>query len=312
MASRPFRFGAQVGGAGSAKEWVDIAREAEALGYSSLMMPDHFGEQLAPMPALGAVAAATSTLRFGALVFDNDYRHPLMLAKEAATLDLLSDGRLELGIGAGWMRTDYEAAGMTYDEPKVRVDRFEEGLQVLKGLFADGPFSFSGRHYTVTEHEGTPKPVQRPHPPIIIGGGGRRVLSIAAREADIVGVNPKLTSGAVDSSIQGNTTPDATREKVAWVREAAGERFDQIELNILVGFAMLTDDRKAIAESMGATFGLSPDEAIRSVPITLVGTVDQMCEDLEWRRQEYGFSYVVFDGGSWRAMAPVVERLTGR
>ena len=151
--------------AGSSKEWAESARKVEDLGYSSLTMPDHFNEQLAPVPALMAVAAATSTLRIGTLVFDNDYKHPLVLAKECATLDLLSDGRLELGLGAGWMRTDYEQSGIRYDPPKVRVDRFEEALHVLKGLFADGAFSHAGEHYTITEHDGQPKPLQRPHPP---------------------------------------------------------------------------------------------------------------------------------------------------
>ena len=175
---RRFRFGAQLSRAPEATgaSWADQARKAEALGYSTLLMPDHFGDQLAPVPAIMAAADATTTLRVGALVFDNDYRHPLVLAKEAATIDLLSDGRLELGLGAGWMRTDYEQSGIGYDPPAVRVDRFDEGVQVLKGLLAaDGPYSFSGKHYTIAEHIPTPRPTQRPHPPLVIGGGGRRV-----------------------------------------------------------------------------------------------------------------------------------------
>src|SRR2546422_4083660 len=160
MAARPFRFAAQIAGAGSAREWADHARKAEDLGYSTLTMPDHFGDQLAPMPALVAAADATTHLRVGTLVFCNDYKHPLVLAKEAATLDLLSDGRLELGLGAGWMRSDYDASGIPYDPPATRVERFEEGLAVIKGLLGGGPFSFSGNHYTITAHEGTPKPVQ--------------------------------------------------------------------------------------------------------------------------------------------------------
>src|ERR1019366_8791467 len=173
--ARKFRFAAQLSKApdGTARSWAEQARKAEDLGFSTLLMPDHFGDQLAPVPALMAAADATTTLRVGALVFDNDYRHPLVLAKEAATIDLLSGGRLELGLGAGWMRSDYDESGISYDDPAVRVDRFEEGLAVITGLLeAEGAFSFSGEHYTVTEHTATPRPAQRPRPPLIIGGGG--------------------------------------------------------------------------------------------------------------------------------------------
>src|SRR5271165_7356386 len=147
---RKFRFAAQLskGPDGSGASWAQQARRAEDLGYSTLLMPDHFGDQLAPVPALAAAAAATSTLRLGALVFGNDYRHPVVLAKEAATLDVLSEGRFELSLGAGWMRTDYEQAGITYDHPAVRVARFEEAVKVVNGLLrTDGPFSFHGTHY---------------------------------------------------------------------------------------------------------------------------------------------------------------------
>ena len=162
------------------------------------MMPDHFGDQLAPVPALAAVAAATTTLRMGSLVFGNDYRHPLVLAKEAATLDVLSEGRFELSLGAGWMRTDYDESGITYDPPRVRVDRFEEAITILNSLLrSDGPFSFDGEHYQVHEHTLLPWPVQQPGPPLIIGGGGKRILSFAARNADIVSINVNLRDGTV-------------------------------------------------------------------------------------------------------------------
>jgi probable F420-dependent oxidoreductase len=309
--TRPFRFAAQISNAAGAKEWADAARQAEDLGYSTLTMPDHFGDQLAPVPALMAAADATTTLRIGTLVFDNDYKHPLVLAKEAATLDLLSDGRLELGLGAGWMRTDYDQSGIAYDPPKTRVDRFEEGIAVMKGLFGDGPFSFGGAHYTITEHDGLPKPVQRPHPPLIIGGGGQRVLSIAAREADIVSVNPDLRAGLGGAETAPDTTPERTAQKIAWIKEAAGDRFADIELNVLIGFCMVTDDPDSIATAMAPTFGIDADE-VRHVPICLVGPIEWMIDELQRRREEWGFSYVGFDGGSWQAMAPVVSALAGR
>ncbi len=306
---RRFRFAAQASSAPSAREWVEAARKVEDLGYSTLTMPDHFGDQLAPVPAMMAAADATTTLRIGTLVFDNDYRHPLVLAKEAATLDLLSDGRLELGLGAGWMRTDYEQSGIPYDTPAVRVDRFEEGVAVVKGLLGEGPFSFTGRHYTVSGHEGRPRPVQQPHPPLIIGGGGRRVLSIAAREADTVSVNPDLRQGLGGVETAPTITPARTTEKLGWVREAAGDRFGDLELNVLVGFCLITDDARSMAEAMAPAFGVPPDEALH-VPICLVGTVDAMVEELVWRREEWGFSYIGIEG-DWEAFAPVVSALAG-
>jgi probable F420-dependent oxidoreductase len=247
----------------------------------------------------------------GALVFDNDYRHPLVLAKEAATVDVLSGGRFELSLGAGWMRTDYEQSGIPYDPPAVRVDRFEEGVQVLKGLLSsDGPYSFSGRHYSITDHVASPRPVQRPRPPLTIGGGGRRVLSIAAREAEVVGINVNLHQGTGGPETAPDASPESTRRKVGWVREAAGDRFDELELNTLIGFGMVTDDRRSIADAMAAHFGIDPAE-VPHVPLALVGTVDEMVEELEWRRAEYQISYCSIEADCWEALGPVVARLAG-
>jgi probable F420-dependent oxidoreductase len=308
-----FRFAAQLGKApeGTARSWREQARRAEDLGYSTLFMPDHFGDQLAPVPALAAVAAATTTLRMGSLVFGNDYRHPVNLAKEAATLDLLSDGRFELSLGAGWMRTDYEEAGISYDEPKIRVERFEEAVAVIQGLLrTDGAFSFDGRYYQVHEHELLPRPVQKPGPPLIIGGGGKRVLSFAACHADIVSINVNLRQGSAGPEIAPNASPDRTREKVAWVKEAAGDRFDDLELNALIGFIIITDDATGMAEAMAPAFGIDPGEALH-IPLALLGTLDEMAEELQWRREEYGISYWSIEGDSWEALGPVVSKLSG-
>ena len=231
---RKFRFGVQLSTAPSGEAWAAVARKAEDLGYSTLFMPDHFGDQLAPVPALMAAADATTTLRVGALVLDNDYKHPVVLAKEAATIDVLSGGRLEFGIGAGWMNTDYEQSGIPKDRDGVRIARMAEALEVYKGLWADGAYSFSGEHYTITELDGLPKPVQQPHPPILIGGGGPKVLGIAGRHADIVGINPSIPKGYVDASAAQDTTPERVDQKVQWLRDGAGDRFDDLELNVLV------------------------------------------------------------------------------
>ncbi len=307
---RTFRFGVQLSTAPSGDDWAALARKAEDLGYSSLFLPDHFGDQLAPIPAMQAAADATTDLRVGALVFDNDYKHPVVLAKEIATIDVLSGGRVELGIGAGWMTTDYEQSGIPHDAAGVRVSRMEEGIAIMKGLFAEGAYSFEGDHYRITELDGLPKPVQRPHPPFLIGGGGRRVLSIAAREAQIVGINPALKSGAVDATTAADATGAATDRKLAWVREAAGDRFDDLELNTLLFAVIDTDDVAGTNEMMAGMFGLSPDD-VPDIPHALIGPPSAMCDLLEARRARWGFSYIVVQGDAMETMAPVIARLAG-
>jgi probable F420-dependent oxidoreductase len=307
---RKFRFGIQAALASSGEEWAELARKVEDLGYSSLMIPDHFGNQLAPIPALTAAAAATTTLRVGALVFDNDYRHPVLLAKEAATLDLLSGGRLELGLGAGWMNTDYEQSGIPHDPAGVRVDRMEEGIAVLKGLFGSGEYSFAGKHYQISAMDGLPKPVQQPHPPLLIGGGGKRVLSIAAREADIVGVNPSIPSGAVDAAAARTGLALETDRKLEWVRHAAGERYYSIELNMLVFGVKVTDDRASAVGEVAPFFGLEPDE-MADFPHLLFGSVEQIIEQIQRARQRWDVSYWIVQADAMDTMAPVVAALAG-
>jgi probable F420-dependent oxidoreductase len=311
VSDRKFRFGAQCSYAGSGADWAAKARRLEDLGYSTLCTPDHFDDQLAPMPALTAAAAATTTLRVGTLVLGHDYRHPLVTAKEAATVDVLSGGRFELGIGAGWMGSDYEQSGIGLDPPGVRIERLAESLAVVKGLLAGGKFSFAGRYYSVTRHPGTPAPVQRPRPPILVGGGGRRILSLAGREADIVSVNFDLRSGSIGPHVGVTATAGATAEKVGWVREAAGDRFDDIELCHTAYLTMVTDDREAVAGGLGSGFGLDAEQVL-AMPNFAIGTVVQIADELERRRDELGFSYVVVGGECFEAMAPVVERLAGR
>jgi probable F420-dependent oxidoreductase len=306
---RKFRFGVQMASAPSRKAWLEKIRKAADLGYSTIAMPDHFGDQLAPIPALMA-AVENSDLRVGTLVLDNDYKHPVVLAKEAATIDVLSEGRLELGIGAGWMRRDYEQSGIAYDPPAVRVDRFEEGLRVLKSAFAEGPFSLDGEHYTITNYDGHPKPVQKPHPPILIGAGGKRMLSIAAREADIIGINPNLAPGEVTAEVGKDGTAERADRKIMWIRDAAGERFDDIEFNSLILIGAVTDDRVGTASNFAPMFGLTADEALE-VPNALVGTVDQICDDLQARRERFFLSYYTISEGAMEAFAPVVERMAG-
>ncbi|MEY4360747.1 MAG: hypothetical protein RL391_53 [Actinomycetota bacterium] len=308
---RPFRFGVQTRGISTAREWTETARRAEARGYSCLTMPDHFDDQLAPVPALMAAASVTTELRVGALVWDNDYKHPLVLAKELATMDVLSDGRLEIGLGAGWMIADYEQSGIPYDSAKVRIDRFVEGLRIIKGLMADEPFSTVGEHYTITGHNGTPKPVQRPHPPVLIGGGGKRVLSIAAREADIVGINATMSAGVVGPDAIQTMTAAAVDEKVDIVRAAAGNRFAQIEMNVRAFLVNITDDADAAAEGISSMIGVERS-MVDETPFALVGPPTKLIEDLLARRERWGFSYVIVGSEDIDAFAPVVEALSGR
>jgi len=312
VTDRKFRFGVMAPRAESAKQYRENARKVEDMGFSTLFVPDHFVDHpLAPFPAMSLAAEATESLRVGSLVLANDYKHPVVLAREAATLDLLTDGRLELGIGAGWMTADYEKAGMALDRPGVRVDRLAEAITVLKGLFGDGPFSFSGEHYSITELDGEPKPVQRPYPPILVGGGGPKVLRLAGREADIVGINANLRSGeATNPDAATSMTGAATDEKLGWVREGAGERFDDIEIQQYVGFTMFTDDRQALAEAMAPNFDVTPEMALET-PVVLVGTEAQIVDDLVARKERWRMSYVVVNDDVIDQFAPIVARLAG-
>ena len=308
---RPFRFGVQLTSAPDAATWADQARKAEDLGYSTLFMPDHFGDQLSPVVALQAAADATTTLRIGSLVYDNDFRHPVVLAKDAATLDILSGGRLELGLGAGWMTTDYDRSGIPMEAPRVRVERMEEAVAVLKGCFGPEGFSYEGTHYRISGYDGYPKPVQTPHPPLLIGGGRERVLSFAAREAQIIGVNPTIPNGRIDADAARTGTAAATDEKLAWIEAAAGDRFADLELQALHFATIITDDRQGVIDMMAPLFGIAPDE-VADFPHALIGTVEEIVADLEARRERWGFSYVVVQTEALEAFGPVVAALAGR
>ena len=308
---RPFRFAVQTSNAPDGKAWRDRARQIEDLGYSTLYIPDHFGEQLGPIAALAVAAEATTTMRVGTLVLDNDYRHPVVLAKELATLDLLSEGRLEAGIGAGWMKSDYDESGMPYDSPGTRIDRFEEALTIMKALWREGSAAFRGKHYTVTNAQGLPRPVSKPYPTLVIGGGGPRMLRLAAREADVVGINPNLRAGYVGPEVAAEATPAKFEERVGWVRQAAGDRLDQLDLQILTFFVQIVPNRRDVAENLAPMFNMDADTALQ-VPLVLLGTVDEICDTLEQRREQYGFNYVVVHDPEIESFAPVVERLTGK
>ncbi len=306
----PFRFGVQLSNASSGAAWRDLARTIEGLGYSSLFIPDHFEDQFGPLVALTVAAEATTELKVGSLVFGNDYRHPIVLAKEIATLDLMSEGRVEFGLGAGWMTTDYEQSGIVNDPPGVRISRMAESLAVMKSLWSTGAATLDGEHYTITGAVGAPLPYSRPHPPIIIGGGGRRVLGIAAREADIVGVNPSLAAGYVGPEVLSTTTAEYYDQRIAWIREAAGDRFDGLELQCLTFLVQIVPDREDAVERLASMMGVTPDEVDGS-PIALVGTIEQIAERLVERRERFGFSYIVVHEAEMEAFAPVVAALAG-
>jgi probable F420-dependent oxidoreductase len=315
---RRFRFGVVGEGIRSGEQLAAEARRAEALGYATLLLRDHFvpepfGDQLAPTVALMAAAGVTRTLRLGTMVLDNDYRHPVLLAKEAATLDLLSGGRFELGVGAGWLRDEYERAGMRFDAPGVRVARLEESLQVLKGLLAGSAFAFSGVHYTVAGLESFPRPVQRPHPPILVGAGSRRMLGIAGREADIVGILPRALPNGTISEDLSERSPETIDRKLDWVRQAAGGRFGELELSMMVSVIVADDHRKAAAQLAAERgWGAAASARVLEMPSVFVGGVDRIVELMQARRDRYGFSYYVVSDEDMEALGPVVDRLAGR
>jgi len=315
VTKRPFRFSVGGGEPMSARSLAERAHRAEALGYSTYVISDHLLNTMAPNVGLAAIAAATEKLRIGHFVLNNDLRHPAVLHQELATLDVLSEGRLEIGIGAGWNEPEYRASGIRFEPVPTRVSRLEEAVTILKGLFGDAKYSFQGHHYAIAEMNGRPKPVQRPHPPILIGGGGKRVLRLAGREAQIVGFAPRI--GARVGGFK-SCTFEATREKVKWVKQAAGARFDELELNTYPSFrpASVTDEPRKAAEELLKRIndrepsGLTVDDLLDS-PHVFIGTVDQLVEKFVRLRDELGISNLMV-GSGMEDFAPVVARLAGR
>jgi probable F420-dependent oxidoreductase len=310
---KPFRFGVSVRHTQSRAEWIDKARKVEALGYTTLTVPDHLTDLVAPMPALLSAAEATSTLRIGTNVLNNDLRHPVLVAREAATIDLLTDGRLELGLGAGSIKSEYDEAGLSFDPGRTRVERLSESVKIIKNLLKGDQLTFTGRHYHVTGHTIAPPPAQKPHPPILIGGNGRLLLALAAREANIVGFSGLTfrNGGAAPPDLSG-WRASAVDERVQLVRDAAGDaRYARLELNALVQFVAVTDDRRHTGEELASRWKqLTPDEILGS-PYVLVGTIDQIVQDLQAYRERWGISYYVVHEQFMDAFAPVVARLAG-
>jgi len=311
---KPFRFGVSIWHAQSCAEFVEKARKIEALGYDTLTLPDHLTDRIAPMPALVSAAEATKHLRVGTNVLNNDLRHPVLVAREAATVDLLTDGRFQLGLGAGSIQSEYEQAGLSFDTGATRVERLAEAVTIIKGLLEGEQVTFAGRYYRVTGHTIAPFPVQKPHPPILIGGNGERLLTLAAREADIVGLSG-LTfrhGGAVPPDLSGWRV-SGVDDRVRRVREIAGEaQYTRLELNALVQQVVVTDDRHRAAEELASHWTqLDADEILHS-PYVLIGTVDQMVADLQAGRQRWGISYYVIHEPYMDAFTPVVARLVGR
>jgi probable F420-dependent oxidoreductase len=293
--SRPFRFGVVAAYAPSRQVWVSIARRAEELGYSSLLLPDRTSVGiLAPIPALAVAAAVTTSLRVGSYVFCNGYRHPVLLARESASLDLLSEGRFELGLGAGVSSSEFEQMGIPFASAGARVGHLAETLQVMKQLFTEETVNFSGKYYTITGLKGNIRPVQQPHMPILVAGAGERMLKLAAREADIIAIGSKISAHGPDPT-------DATLEqKIAWIREAAGQRFGDLELSQTVFDLEITDSGVPMQE----TGGWSVPKRPMSIEQAVVHLLEQ--------REHYGFSYLQVSAGQMENFAPVVARLGGK
>jgi probable F420-dependent oxidoreductase len=305
-----FRFGVDLHEPLPGSGWNDTARELEDLGYSTAFVPDHFDEGLGPIAAMASAAAVTTTLNVGTLVLDCDYRHPAVLARELATIDLLSEGRLEVGLGAGWKRLDYDRSGIPMDQPKVRVDRMIEHTRIIKALFNEEPVTFAGEHYTITDLPGTPRPYRAGGPPILIGGGARRVLRFAGQVADIVGVNASIHSGEIDTAAAHDALAARIDEKVGWLREGAGARFEQVEMNAWLSVAEVTDDTAGVADLVAQLFSAEPKDVLES-PLALIGSLAECADELQARRERWGYSYHVIPGDKARGFAPLVAQLTG-
>ena len=322
--TNPFRFGVQAYAPASAKEWRDLAKRAESLGFSSFHLADHVigpgpalsatghpVQTVAAIPAMAVAAEATSTIKVGCRVLCVDYRNPVMLTKELATLDFFSEGRLELGLGAGWLKNEYEAMGIPFDSAGVRLDRMEEVIALIRASFADGELNIDGKHVHAVGFEAVPKPINKPCPPIMIGGGAKRVLRIAGREADIVSLNFNNSTGRLGPEGIGSSTAELTDQKIQWIKDGAGSRFNEIELEIAAYFTVVTPDGAATRGKMAPMFGLTPEQ-FGEHPNVLIGSVDEICDRIIERRERFGISYVSFGSSVMEAVAPVVERLAGQ
>ena len=310
----PFQFLVDLRDVVPGAELKAAARRAESIGYHEIVFPDHLIQQLGPIAGMAWCAAATERIRIGAFVFNNDLRHPVVLAQELATLDVLSGGRLDVAIGAGWNVPEYEAIGVPFDPVPVRQARLAEGIAVLKGAFGDGPFSFAGEHYTITELDGQPKPAQRPHPPFMIGGGGRKTLELAGREAQIVSLAPRILPNRKGDP--RSITVEATAEKIEWVRAAAGDRFDEIVLNVYPSQAPITVTDHARAEVRNAAAAITArsgveitEDELLEAPQIFIGSINELADKLVRVREQLGISSFMFGTGG--DLDPLVERLAG-
>jgi probable F420-dependent oxidoreductase len=323
MTERTLRFGLQAFDATSAREWIDLAHRVEDLGFSTLFTCDHYfgpgaisdatGHRpvgLASIAALATAAAHTSQLRVGCRVFCCDFHHPIVLAKELATLDMLSEGRLEIGLGAGWIAAEYEGLGIAMDAPGVRISRLAEYVGALRAHFGGDEIDLSGEHVRVSGFVGTPLPVQRPHPPIMIGGGSPRILRLAGREADIVSFNYDNSSGRLGRDSFPSSTRDATERKLGWVREGAGDRFAEIELELALYLLEMTTEPAAATATLMDRTGLGETDLLTN-PHVAIGSVDAVCEKILALREDLGISYVTVAHRHLEAFAPVVARLAG-
>jgi probable F420-dependent oxidoreductase len=301
MSRRDFRFGVNATTV-SAEEWRESARKAEALGFDTLIAQDHIGAQLAPLPALVAAAEVTSGLRLATLVLDNDFRHPALVAQEAASVDVLSGGRMELGLGAGWLESDYARTGIPFEAPAVRLGRLAEAVQICKACFtSETPVNFRGEYYCIQDLNPLPRPVQKPRLPIMVGGRQRRTLSLAAREADIVSIS------LLDRPVAGKSPP-SFGEKVSWVRSAAGDRFSELQLHVNASVVSVTDDPGDAVAAFAARTG-QPLEEARTSPGVLAGSVDAIVEKLHASREQYGVTYWVVHARNMDAFARVIAKL---
>ena len=326
--NRPFRFSLQSFNTDSPANWRNLIAKTEDLGYSTFFLADHFlstgpaldstfhpPQMLAAVPAIAMALEQTTSLRVGCRVFCNDYRHPIILAKEAATMDYLSGGRLEFGLGAGWIKSEYEAVNLAFDEFPERFSRFAEFVHAYKDFMSGEPLNIDGESIRWSGFSGTPAPAQHPYPPLMIGGGSKKILSFAGQEADIVSLNFNNRAGMLGPDGMTSGLAAATAKKIDWIKAGAGARFANIELEIGAYNTIITDHQQATAASIGDMLGMTAED-ILTHPHCLIGSVDYICEELQRRREVYCISYIaVLDDGTnnmVETFAPIVARLAGK